>query len=323
MLKIEMKEKYEEGNWIALGKDDDGINKNNWVKLRNPTFSNFKYYRIIHKKHEHILDAYINKCQIYVVDPFSEEIVLLKDDFIYFYCNSDIYYATPNTLNNCYCDANEVHFNELYKSINQKHKWYLQDLTKFLFIHDDYFYWNNKFDNIINNESYKKIEINKQLNKWVYCSYIKGKEMGITGINCEGSVQQEENIKFEDMNTFNERGFKTPKFKGEILKEVDNFYIGYIKINNDYIVAKKWLKSGKSADQKAGDLTPIEKKWYEKEENINRLVYVEKLDLYGIFNKLCTRKDGKYILINNTCYNKDDVRLATDKEIKTMTSCQK
>jgi len=298
MLKSEMEKLYESGDWIAIGKD----NGYNWQIIENSIFSGFDSYKLIHKKHKYILDAYFNKEDIYVVDPFSEKIVKLKDNFIYFYCPSDIYYVVPKTLNNCYCIASEIH----RKMLKDNRLPVDENITLFYYNNSDkknkeHFVWTT-----YEPKNHLKIEYNTDLEKWVYCS----------NINKGDNMQQEKDELFEN-NNFNEYGFKTPNFNGEILKEVDEFYIGYIKFYNGSIISKKWFKNGKSADQNRDDLIPI-KKWYEKEENLHKIVYIKKLDLYGIFNEIYKKDNMNYILINNTYYHINDVRLVNCEELESI-----
>ena len=77
-------------------------------------------------------------------------------------------------------------------------------------------------------------------------------------------------------NNFKDYGF-TADFEGEILKEIDNQYIGYYKSSNDNIISTIWDKKGNSIHNTAYNLTPYNKEWFEtdthwimtKENNTN------------------------------------------------------
>lgn len=61
-------------------------------------------------------------------------------------------------------------------------------------------------------------------------------------------------------NNFKDYGFEAD-FEGEILKEVGNYYIGYIKNINGYIYSTKWDKKGYgwNTDNTIYDLSPTKK----------------------------------------------------------------
>ena len=77
-------------------------------------------------------------------------------------------------------------------------------------------------------------------------------------------------------NNFKDYGF-TAEFEGEILKEIDNQYIGYYKSSNDTIIPTIWDKKGNNIHNTAYNLIPYNKEWFEtdthwimtKENNTN------------------------------------------------------
>ena len=77
-------------------------------------------------------------------------------------------------------------------------------------------------------------------------------------------------------NNFKDYDF-TADFEGEILKEIDNQYIGYYKSLNDNIIPTIWDKKGNSIHNTAYNLIPYNKEWFEtdthwimtKENNTN------------------------------------------------------
>ena len=70
----------------------------------------------------------------------------------------------------------------------------------------------------------------------------------------------------KQINNFSEYGF-TADFEGEILKEVDGKYVGYVKSRQLRIVyGVVWFKDGECSDM-GYNLTPIKKEWYDVPTN--------------------------------------------------------
>jgi len=121
----------------------------------------------------------------------------------------------------------------------------------------------------------------------------------------------EESYEKKPKNNFEEYGFKAD-FEGEILKEIDNCYYGWMKFAKDYPrVAVCWMASGTTSigSLEYGNLTPyIEKKeWYENKDNFPALMVRE---YKGIL---------KYSIVKNidhvrAKHPKDGFRLATKEE---------
>lgn len=63
-------------------------------------------------------------------------------------------------------------------------------------------------------------------------------------------------------NNFKDYEF-TAEFEGEILKEIDNQYIGYYKSTNENIITTIWDKKGNSIHNTEYNLTPYNKEWFE------------------------------------------------------------
>jgi hypothetical protein len=81
----------------------------------------------------------------------------------------------------------------------------------------------------------------------------------------------------EAINSFTAHGFEVPDFAGEILKEIDGFYIGYVKDDVGFSpTAERWTKEGKHMNDEIADegynLTPIKNPWYEDETNFPALI---------------------------------------------------
>ena len=67
------------------------------------------------------------------------------------------------------------------------------------------------------------------------------------------------------MNSFESYGFETPLFNGEILKEVDGWFIGWM-MTDEGIQAEKWNSDGESTHTYY-NLTPIKPEWYDVPTN--------------------------------------------------------
>ena len=86
-------------------------------------------------------------------------------------------------------------------------------------------------------------------------------------------------------DSFNKHGFETPKFEGEILKEIsDNLWIGYALIDDIYIPFTVNSKGFISGGQFSNDfkLTPIKKPWYENADNFPCMVMYNERELVQI-----------------------------------------
>ena len=280
MTNQEMKELYESGDWICVviserkrhvahGKQDNiefgysYTQKCEYIvtkKGRHVIYSKKweeTYFKLIHKKHEHILDAYLDGCEINELR--DEEWWSCEGVFVRNYNRNTHYEAIPKTLDNCYCEASELHRDLLQKEysltsshIHKNQLFLVNSITKTVNLYNR----NTKF-----NDKRKKIQYNEQLQKWAYCSYEEKEYMTTNDYNGEHPNKD---------NNFKDYGFEAD-FDGEILKEVDEFYIGLIK--NKHVV--QWHKmSGVLAlgtlmsdatrseiDANLYNLTPIKKEW--------------------------------------------------------------
>ena len=103
-------------------------------------------------------------------------------------------------------------------------------------------------------------------NKWDELKYVS--------YDMNWLIHKKENLD-RSKNNFKDYGF-TADFDGEILKEIDNQYIGYYKRPNDNIISTIWDKKGNSIHNTVYNLIP-NKEWFEtdthwimtKENNTN------------------------------------------------------
>ena len=98
------------------------------------------------------------------------------------------------------------------------------------------------------------------------------------------------NGKFEYVkpkNNFKDYGFEAD-FKGEILKEYENQFVGMVYQNEGFFGCS-WDKKGKCLQTKGFgyidmDLKPIKKQWYENPDNFPCIVYSLKLNEYIVLD---------------------------------------
>ena len=262
-----MRELYESGEWVLVAK----MCSCNWHTTSSFDL-NEDCYKIIHKKHEHILDAYLDGCEIYVEDTRS---VIECNNFIDTYYSEHYYEAVPKSLEDCHCEASELHYNKLgfHNSLCENN--------------------NTIFIGNCGVHS-KKIQFNEQLNQWTYCPYEETKMLT--------TAQLEDILEEEQLNNFKDYGFEAD-FGGEILKEIDGWLFGYIKNfettgsdNEIYLenVACQWYKKNggvihNSVTNKKYNLTPIKKEWYECEDMVGKIVSYDcfnytKLGIFKSYN---------------------------------------
>jgi len=268
-------------------------------------------------KHQHILDAYNNGCNVYVVNQFSNDIKLItEDDFIDIYCEASTCYAVPKTLENCYCIANQLHYEKLPDTVTLPNA----EVLFYSHVYANEFGWATEepTDQI-------KIEYNEQLANWVYCHYesnntIEPLDTDITKLVDDNIINLIEN---NSKNNFKDYGF-TADFEGEILKQVDNYYIGWVDCCLEYknIVPCKWTKEGANTllnqtGTSNRDLTPIKLEWWQDKSILPIAVYDEVDNIITIVDWLDTK--GNVALISNEgTFRHERFRPATLKELEAL-----
>lgn len=159
-------ELYATGDWICIFTRDSLSNK--W-RISNGTQLWLRYntYKLIHKRHKHTLEGFLNGCEVLWRNEVEWEI---EDTFIEMYHKDAEYLCIPKSLAGCYCEATEFNFLQLSKepgltvfdtepSVRSE-----IDNYPFLFVHDDKeITCGNGLD-----DSYNKVEFNTSINKWVY-----------------------------------------------------------------------------------------------------------------------------------------------------------
>jgi len=190
---------------------------------------------------------------------------------------------------NTYCEATQLHYNELVKSDCKPFEAIpsvLEEITEFNF---SYLYVHEDKEFTANNETHKKqIHFNTKINKWVYT---KGEEDG--SINNTINNRNSSNIIFElenessnkklqtsRLNNFKDYGF-TADFEGEIFCERNNALFGIVINSLGYVFCAKWVNGNATQigpdcytkeDIGKYNLTPIKKEWYENPNNFSALI---------------------------------------------------
>lgn len=268
-MNIEQQKKlYETGNHICLMKHEQSgvFNRCSERQMFQPQW----IYQLIHKKHEHILDAFLDGCEIYIYTTDDSYVKMSETgmDFIetyeYIEGGENWYLAIPKSLENCYCEANQLHHSKLdFKHLAKAPEAAYYDLR--LSVHVGWA-WTKTLEGV---QSTVKIEYNTQLQNWVYCP--KETTMKYEGTICRGSwslgnncktcekcidTKPKETIVKENINNFKEYGFTAP-FPGKIeWIDDENVLVGYV-IQHGKKLNQQWDKHGVSMYQNNSELTPI------------------------------------------------------------------
>lgn len=221
-----MKKIYEEGNHICVIKRARDIR---WGKLLDWGQSleswlsdNLQFgadrVQLIHRKHADILDAYLDGCEIYWYNKSRWNV--FNDDFIASYKEELVYTAVPKSQENCYCEANELHYNKLEFMFGDS-RWRTDISYKYLTTPNTH-----EIDCLSSvPEAYKQIEWNQSINNWTYCP--KETEDGqhsdtISTDNSSLHMSTDSTIPTTtEINNFEEYGF-TADFEGTIFGEYKN-----------------------------------------------------------------------------------------------------
>ena len=242
----------------------------------------------IDSKHWHILDGFLDGCEVYMInsnDGFSK-----LDNFVENYKISSIpyehYEAIPKTLENCYCEASKLHIKELNNTYTEHCRENLNS-NRYICIEKQPDRVTFTFINYIPNSNYKKVQYNEQLKQWTYCPHEREEEIGkdiedmidkeytnMDDSKLDNKPNNEVDHKLESicngtdrvLNNFKEYGFEAD-FEGKILGSHKGYLFGWIKYLDSLgivtIDAMKWNEDGFSYYNNY-NLTPIKKEWYEE-----------------------------------------------------------
>jgi len=163
------KELYEEGNHICVFKCLLG---DGWkLSTSGPDSSGNWEQKLIHKKHSHILDACLDGCEVYFAVIGSNKFIK-AENFIGNYCEDYSYLAVPKSLENCYCEANRLHYYTLDKVMSIADGWGLYSHFSISYVNlrlIEGLYASGVCHLRDTPSTHKQIEYNEQINNWVYC----------------------------------------------------------------------------------------------------------------------------------------------------------
>ena len=124
-----------------------------------------------------------------------------------------------------------------------------------------------------------------------------------------------------DLDTFTAHGFEVPDFEGEILKEVDGYYVGYVITKSKEVMPVRWCNKGytNGSLQILGFyITPIKKEWYEYPDNFPAMCIWENssggdgLYIFGGYY------DGYFMDSDGETHQANLYRLATKAELMSL-----
>ena len=326
MTTKQMKHMYEANpdEWIVLWAIPIGwMNHGKWVKSINPAFNEENYYKLVHIKHKQVLEAYLADNNVYIGRrrDYSHSVGFFKEDNFIENYNPDLDYRLKEKynvvtdFNNTYCEATELHKNNIEDSINEISSNSCSSWNKLYFINTAN-KWTEEFICVPSDSKLQQIYYDTTKNKWIYTiekaePIITNKEEDVKTLSKQSSqsISSElsdssntSDIGLPNINNFQDYGF-TADFAGEILKEVGDRYIGYILNKDNKATAITWDANGVSTlgepdtvwqgfrENYNTNLTPIKKEWYENPANFPALVIgssnpfvIDNLSHLGIVN---------------------------------------
>ena len=266
----EMKAIYEANpvSWIVVKDYPD----NGWNYCVPHWFNNNKY-KLIHIKHEQVLDAYLADSSVYIefYRKESDKWIEQVRDFIENY-NPDLEYRLKEQDDEDNSTSSDTD-TTMDNSVDADNKVYKMTIP------------------IIEVDEASDREIDEYLSKrdgYREMRMVTCKSCGLSSVSglhtCRGlqfGTEENEDEHHEselDLNTFTAHGFEVPGFDGEILKEVKvgddgiatGRYMGWIRIGNNEMFMVEWWSDGicrnyrnELGDLKDYNLTPIKKHWYD------------------------------------------------------------
>lgn len=210
-----------------------------------------------------------------------------------------------------YCEATELHYDELIKAgltddFMSKDRRLNNYKPTILFVDNSLAIDSITLPGIT--QYYKQIEYSTNINQWIY---VKDKNR-----NIDGSIVQDKPIDSGIvvlLNNFEDYGF-TADFEGEILKEDEGYFHGFIKPVDTHHNLKPmkyeyhlWNSTGGvETGALSNRLVPIKPKWYEDASNFPILCYVD--------DNLKVLDSVEYNILSKDV----DFRLATDEQIDSL-----
>lgn len=257
------KELYEQGNHICVLQNKLGSVR--WSINYDPRWYPLQNYFLIHKKHSHILDAYLDGCEVILYGEVSQSKYPGNINFIEWYKPEHTYYAIPKSLENCYCEATEFHYGKLVtntlKYLPEEEAEYpnckVYHIKKYSF---SYLYEDWSVPN-----THKQIEWSTQINNWVYCPKETEDDDTTTTNELLTTYDVHNTMDSDTDSTIN--NFETYGFTADFEGEIDNVYKDSMNVLHGRLVkdnrAIRWNHRGICTTHSSlYDLTPIVKEVY-------------------------------------------------------------
>jgi len=246
------RELYEAGDWICIFSIEDKIVEVNSI---NGADYRFDRYKLIHKNHKDMLNYFLDGCEVWYYDFYGQfDPIWTKLTSLDEYKKEFQYLVIPKTLEECYCDISELHYDKLMLDFDDIS--FSSYIDRIYCSNNPYFKVSIKQNIIVGTDkiqNLKKIEFNEQIDEWVYC---------IANSNTKKEIKMDKQV----TNNFKDYGF-TADFDGEITGVSDEGeFIGFVYMLNNGIhkngtkAVNIWNKDGKSQYQSPStDITPIPK----------------------------------------------------------------
>lgn len=309
----EMKKKFESGKYVLVYRNNSRV-KPIWIKTDFITNQPHLEFKLIHERHEDILNAYLedNSVEIECIYPMGTSFSKRIDkDFIGNYDECFDYLLKTKQidfLGKYYCRANKLTYGRLiqlgvaddFDYLRENEEWHYfiiesKIITDYLKEH--------QIDGELSDINIKQIKLNSN-NEFEYVKE-EDEHRDMSDIPKEDKTAKKisEQYDIENMmadkplNNFEEYGFEAD-FEGEILFRGKCGYV-YGRIKNK---AYLWNKKGKCFKIEGWnnlittkyDLTPIKKAWYEDESNFPCIIGYNcdgKKDRFSVVDSLVEFED--------------------------------
>jgi len=219
---------------------------------------------------------------------------------------------------NTYCEATQLHYDELIKMNDSLIRWEDDDYYSITFLP-------NIRHGLFHSKDAKQIHFNTDINKWLYTK----RDNMMLSIEEEAN-ELEDYIKVNDnppaINNFKDYGF-TADFEGEILSEVCGDYFGHI-LN---VAPVKWDKDSglcfiyngsHNVSHSKYNLTQIKKEWFKDIPKQGTLCWFEREYKSGTFNEIelvmrykSESNQSLVVVADGNCWFKERFIPLTNEEI--------
>jgi len=107
------KELYETGDWICMY-TLEGITVKTYSINKTDYLYDSRRFKLIHKNHKDMLNYFLDGCEVWYYDFYGQfDPIWTKLTSLEEYDEEFQYLVIPKTLEECYCDVSELHYNRL------------------------------------------------------------------------------------------------------------------------------------------------------------------------------------------------------------------